>query len=103
MSAPKLPAAVAEIGVAAEPFQYAVHDPGWSVCRKASVRYLAPDARDCCASEPLLVSQASKYGANRWAGSPARACAVLGDAVAALAVPATVAAPAPAATRNARV
>src|ERR1700745_835231 len=101
MSRPKLPAAVAEIGVAVEPFQYAVHDPGWSVCRNARFRYLSPDARDCCASEPALVSKASKYGANTCAGKACRECPV-SCAGTAFAVPATTALPAPATARAAR-
>ena len=56
MSAPKLPAAVAEIGVEVSPFQSAVHEPGVAVCRKASDRYFAPDSADSWASPPSVES-----------------------------------------------
>jgi hypothetical protein len=52
MSLPKL---ACEIGSLVSPSQYAVQEPGWAVCRKASDRYLLPD---CCAraAGPALVS-----------------------------------------------
>ena len=56
MSAPKL---ACEIGWLVSPSQYAVHEPGWAVCRKASDRYRAPDCCDSAAS-PALVSYVSK-------------------------------------------
>ena len=56
MSAPKLPVAVAEIGVDVTPSQYAVHEPARSVCRKASDRYLAPDSYDSWARPPSVLS-----------------------------------------------
>lgn len=55
-----------EIGWVVSPFQYAVHEPGASVCRKAMVRYLLPDAAASAAG--LCPVQASKYGAETRAG-----------------------------------
>jgi hypothetical protein len=56
MSAPKLPAAVAEIGVVVSPFQSAVHEPALAVSRKASDTYFAPDSADSWARPPSVVS-----------------------------------------------
>ena len=53
ISAPKDEAAM---GCVVSPFQYAVHEPGDAVCRKASARYRAPDAWDRAARPPSVVS-----------------------------------------------
>ena len=53
MSAPK---DEAEMGCVASPFQYAVHEPGDAVWRKARARYRAPDAWDRAARPPSVVS-----------------------------------------------
>ncbi len=55
MAAMSLPKLACEIGSLVLPSQYAVHDPGWSVWRKASDRKRAPDCPDSAAS-PVLVS-----------------------------------------------
>ena len=52
MSLPKL---AGEIGWLVSPSQYAVHEPGWAVWRKARDRYRAPDCWDS-AARPALVS-----------------------------------------------
>jgi hypothetical protein len=52
-----------EIGWVVSPFQYAVHDPGASVWRKAIVRYLLPDS--AATEAGLWPLQVSKYGADR--------------------------------------
>jgi hypothetical protein len=44
-----------------------VHEPREGVCRKAIVRYLAPDRCDSC--HGLSGVYASKYGVKRCAGS----------------------------------
>src|SRR5580698_10220576 len=56
MSAPKLPATVAEIGVEVSPFQSAVHEPAVGVCRKASDMYFWPDSADSWARPPSVES-----------------------------------------------
>src|ERR1700743_2778039 len=91
MSAPRLPGAVAEIGVAVFPFQSAVHEPGWLVCRKARVRNLAPEAADSWASPPSVLSKVSKYGAYPGGGRGGRPAAC-GGATAAVPVTAAAAA-----------
>ena len=46
----------AGMGCVVSPFQYAVHEPGAAVWRKARARYRAPDAWDRAARPPSVVS-----------------------------------------------
>src|SRR5438045_3634486 len=62
-----LPNVVDAIGMPLSPFQNAVHEPTWAVCRNAMVRYLAPDCWDSVAGFSPV--QDSKYGAKTWVGS----------------------------------
>src|SRR5580698_10117978 len=64
-------------GVDGSPFHVIVHEPRDGVCRKARVRYAAPDWCDSC--HGLSGVYASKYGVKRCAGrrEPASAAAAL--------------------------
>lgn len=72
MSLPKVDFA---IGWAGRPFQYAEHEPAASVCRKAIVRYLFPDAAASAAG--LSPVHASKYGAATRSGMGGTRCVAL--------------------------
>lgn len=51
-----MPAAYAlPTGIDRSPFQPTVHDPGFAVCRNASVRYFAPDALDVAARASVVL------------------------------------------------
>src|SRR5579884_2578801 len=71
----ELPKVEEETDMLVLPFQSTVQDPAEAVCRKAMVRYFAPDWEERVArSSPV---QASKYGANTCAGTGVAACAPL--------------------------